>query len=111
MARGKKNGRKTKEEAVQERTVSTEALRGVAAIIFVALAGFLILAEIGGGGMLGNVVFMALSWLLGVGYILLPVSLFLTAIMIFVSFERKFGAIQMTCMAIFLLASLGLVSV
>jgi len=111
MARGKKNGKKTKEEPSLERSVSTEALRGVAAILLVAIGGFLILAELGGGGKLGALLFEGLSWLLGVGYILLPVSLFLTAIMIFVSFERKFGWIQMTSMGIFLLSSLGLVNV
>jgi S-DNA-T family DNA segregation ATPase FtsK/SpoIIIE len=111
MARNKKNGKKSREETSPMQTVSTEALRGVAAILFIAIAGFLILAELGGGGVLGNIVFLALSWLLGVGYILLPVSLFLTSIMIFVSFERKFGWVQMSAMAIFLLSSLGLVNV
>lgn len=109
--KSRKNGKKSREETPRERSVSTEALRGVAAILFIAMGGFLVLAEVGGGGRLGAVVFMALSWILGVGYILLPVSLFLTSIMIFMSFERKFGWVQMTAMAIFLLSSLGLVNV
>lgn len=111
MGRTKRNGKRSKEDVSELRSVSTEALRGVAAILLVALSGFLILAELGGGGKLGSVVFTGLSWLLGVGYILLPVSLFLTSIMIFISFERKFGWIQISAMAIFLLSSLGLVSV
>jgi DNA segregation ATPase FtsK/SpoIIIE, S-DNA-T family len=109
--KNKKNSRKEKEEVFVERSVSSEALRGVAAILLVALAGFLVLAEVGGGGKFGEVVFTSLSWLLGVGYVLLPVSLFLTAILIFISFERKFGWVQTTSMGIFLLASLGLVNV
>jgi S-DNA-T family DNA segregation ATPase FtsK/SpoIIIE len=111
MGRTKRNSKRSKEDVSETRSVSTEALRGVAAILLVAISGFLILAELGGGGKLGSVVFAGLSWLLGVGYILLPVSLFLTSIMIFISFERKFGWIQISAMVIFLLSSLGLVSV
>lgn len=109
--KNKKNSKKESEDTLVERSVSTEALRGVAAILLVALAGFLVLAEVGGGGWFGEIVFMSLSWLFGVGYVLLPVSLFLTAILIFISFERKFGWVQTTSMAVFLLASLGLVNV
>ena len=64
-----------KEVKVVERQVSSEALRGVAAIFFIAIAGFLIIAELGGGGSAGSSMFGWLSWLLGVGYLLLPLSL------------------------------------
>ncbi len=109
--KNKRSSRKDKGTEIEERSVSTEALRGVAAILIVAIAGFLILAELGVGGKLGDVVFAGLSWLLGVGYTLLPLSLCLTAILIFKSFERKFGWVQFSAMSVFLLASLGLVSV
>lgn len=110
--KGKRSSKKEKEEsAVTVRSVSAEALRGVAAILFVAFAGFLILAEVGGAGWLGGIVFESLSWLLGIGYILLPLSLFLTSILIFSSFERKFGWVQMASMGTFLLGSLALVNV
>lgn len=109
-----KSKRVSKKESLDfpgERSVSSEALRGVAAILFVAFAGFLILAEIGGGGWLGGVVFESFTWLLGIGYILLPLSLLLTSILIFTSFERRFGWVQSTSISVFLLASLGLVNV
>ena len=50
-----------------------------------------------------------LSWLLGVGYMLLPLSLVLLAIVILRSFERHFGTIQLASMAVFLFSALGLV--
>lgn len=109
--RERKNGkRKEQEEEVVERRVSSEALRGVTAILFVAMAGFLILAELGGGGQVGGVVYEWFGWLLGVGYLLLPLSLVLLAVLIFRSFERTFGWVQLVSMFVFLLSALGLVN-
>jgi S-DNA-T family DNA segregation ATPase FtsK/SpoIIIE len=114
--KGKQKRKKEKnggeEDARSEiRYVSSEALRGVCAIFFIAIAGFLILAEAGGGAPAGPVVFSGLSWLLGVGYILLPLSLILLAILIFRSFERRFGWVQLASMFVFLLCGLGLVNI
>ena len=92
------------------RYVSTEAIRGVCAIFCIALAGFLVLAQLGGGGAIGSTLYEWLSWLLGVGYLLLPLSLVLLATLIFRSFERNFGWVQFSAMAVFLLAGLGLIN-
>ena len=90
--------------------VSTEAVRGVCAIFCIAIAGFLILAQLGGGGAIGGALYEWLSWLLGIGYLLLPLSLVLLAILIFRSFERNFGWVQFVAMTVFLLAGLGLIN-
>lgn len=110
----KNRKRRTKEKSEidtpTQRSVSSEAMRGVFAIFFVATAGFLILAQLGGGGTIGSAFYSGLSWLLGIGYFLLPVSLILLAILIFQSFERRIGWVQFTSMGVFLLASLGLIN-
>lgn len=90
--------------------LSSEAIRSVLAIFFIAIAGFLTLAGLGLGGSGGEVVYSALTWLLGVGYMLFPLSLVLLAVLIFRSFERSFGWLQLVSMAIFLLSGLGLIS-
>src|SRR3989338_6310910 len=90
--------------------VSTEEVRGVCAIFCIAIAGFLILAQLGGGGAIGGALYEWLSWLLGIGYLLLPLSLVLLAILIFRSFERNFGWVQFVAMTVFLLAGLGLIN-
>ena len=110
--RERKNGKRkgAEETDVPEQKVSSEALRGVTAIFFVALAGFLILAEAGGGGKVGGLLYEWFTWLLGVGYLLLPFSLILLAILIFRSFERQFGLVQLASMLVFLLSALGLVN-
>ena len=110
----KKKGGKVQEteaaiEAVVERSVSSEALRSVFSIFLIAFGGFLILALAGGAGTVGAVLYQALSWLLGVGYVLLPVSFFLLAVIILRSIERKFGWVQVVSICIFLLSALGLI--
>ncbi len=112
MKNRKKRSRETQsdDDLPVSRSVSSEALRGVGAIFCVAIAGFLILAQIGGGGTIGASLYSGLSWLLGIGYFLLPISLVLLAILIFRSFERRIGWVQFASMAVFLLASLGLIN-
>ncbi len=115
----KKKGKPRKDESrddadtadMRKRSVSGEALRGVAAIFSIALAIFLIVAEAGGGGFVGVHVYEGLSWLFGIGYTLLPISLFLLSVVIFRSFEKHFGWIQTASMVVFLVASEGLVNV
>ena len=108
--KSKRNSREKKAEPPKEKSVSSEALRGVAAIFLIAIAGFLVLAEAGGGGAFGSAVFSGFTWLLGIGYSLLPLSLFMIAILIFRSVEKRFGWIQMSSTFIFLLSALGLVN-
>lgn len=105
-----KEGEKDK-ELLSEKRVSSEALRGVTAIFLVAAAIFLILARFEIGGVAGVVLYKYLSWLLGIGYFLLPLSLVLLAVLIFQSFERHFGIVQMASMFVFLLSGLGMISI
>jgi len=102
--------RESDEDGASIRNVSSEAMRGVFAIFLVATAGFLVLAELGGGGALGSLLYEWLSWLFGVGYLLLPLSLTLLAVLIFRSFERTFGWVQFGSMVVFLLAGLALIN-
>ncbi len=113
MKSGKKRGPKEKDtsESGSIRRVSSEAIRGVFAILFIAIAFFLVLALAGFGGPAGAGLYNGLSWLLGVGYLLLPLSLVLLSVLIFRSLERSFGIVQLVSMGIFLLSSLGLVAI
>lgn len=118
MARtaARKNGRekhaKNKTpDVTREPLISHEALRGVAAIFFVALAAFFVLAQFGGGGNFGAATFSGLTWLLGIGYILLPLSLFLLSIATVRSLERRLGWVQGISMAVFLVSALALVNI
>lgn len=109
--RKRKKRNDTEEIGPVTRSVSSEALRGVWAVFFIAFAGFLVLSQLGGGGTIGSAVYGGLSWLLGVGYFLLPLSLVLLAILVFRSFERRIGWVQFSSMGVFLVASLGLINI
>ena len=90
--------------------ISPEAMRGVSAVFLLAFAGFLILANFGIGGFVGNTIHEWLSWALGIGYMLLPLSLILAAIAILRSFEKHFGVVQVMSVCVFLLSTLGMVN-
>ncbi len=114
MARKKKNDKKRKrdeeEDVESSPRVSPEAIRGVTAVFFLALAGFLILANFGVGGTVGAFLYEKLSWFLGIGYMLLPLSLILSGIAGLRSFEKHFGLVQFASVCVFLLSALGLVN-
>jgi S-DNA-T family DNA segregation ATPase FtsK/SpoIIIE len=114
MARAKKpvrEARKRDKSADAPPLVSHEAIRGVVAIFCIVFAAFLVLALFGAGGSFGAATFNGLSWLLGVGYILLPLSLFLLGLATVRSLERSLGWIQGVSMTVFLLSALALVSI
>src|SRR3989338_8309138 len=90
--------------------ISPEAMRGVSAVFLLAFAGFLILANFDIGGFVGNTIHEWLSWALGIGYMLLPLSLILAAIAILRSFEKHFGVVQVMSVCVFLLSTLGMVN-
>ena len=110
----RRNGKKRKQNGSNEVDglphISPEAIRGVTAVFFLALAGFLILANFGIGGSVGEFLFTWLSWALGIGYMLLPLSLIIAAIAILRSFEKHFGVVQLGSVCIFLLSALGMVN-
>ncbi len=110
---GRKNGKRKANDEVEPRTlpVSIEALRGVCAVLSVALALFLALAAFGVGGAAGSFLYTTLSKLLGIGYMLLPLSLLLFAIALMRAFERRMGLIESVSMFVFFISSLGLVSI
>lgn len=118
MARNGKAKKRTKKEREEEEekeglapAISTEALRGVGAVLLIAFSVFLTLAGLGFGGQVGQYVYNFLTMLLGIGYMLFPLSLILLAIAAFRSFERQFGAVQVASVVIFLLSGLGLINI
>ena len=107
--RGKRDEKKERDDAEIPARISSEAMRGVIAILFLALATFLVLARLDVGGIAGVIIYEQLSWLLGVGYLLLPFSLILLTFLTFKSLERKFGIVQIAGMTVFLLSALGMI--
>ncbi|MBP9757123.1 MAG: DNA translocase FtsK 4TM domain-containing protein [Candidatus Pacebacteria bacterium] len=109
--KSRKNGKKKDADLKSAvGVISSEALRGVIAIFLFAISGFLILALAGVGGAAGAALYNGLTWLLGIGYLLLPLSMIMLAILIFRSLERSVSWVHVISMAIFLLSGLGLIA-
>jgi len=90
--------------------IQSETLRGVWAILSLALAIFFLLAWFGYAGVLGTTLYVWLSALFGVGYVLVPVSFILFAFVLFRSIDHKeIGGLKIFGTLIFFLASLGFV--
>ena len=116
MARKEKerNGKKRRHDQGADAgvlsTISPGAARSVGAVVLVAIAIFLFLSLLGIAGTVGSFVYSFLYSVLGIGYVLLPISFILLSVVLFQSFERRFGALQIGSIGVFLLSGLGLVS-
>lgn len=114
MARQEKRKKRSnnKKDNTEERepSISSGAIRSVVAILLIASAVFLTLAAFSVGGWFGETVFSFLSKLLGIGYLLLPLSLVLLAVAILRSLEGRLGGVQAVSMLVFFLSALGLVN-
>ena len=113
----KKNGKNNKRKAAVtdaepfQLPVSVEVLRGVFAVLAFAVAAFLALAAFEIGGAVGAFLYSLLSKLLGVGYMLLPLSLIILATALMRSFEKRFGAIEIVSVVVFLISTLAMVGI
>ena len=106
MARKRKKAKRSLEDFIE-----ADTLRGVWGVLLIALAAFLALAAFGIGGVLGSTLFKWLSMLLGVGYILLPISVLLFAIVLFRSLQEEIGILKIVSSGVFLLSTLALVNI
>tara|TARA_Y100000310_G_scaffold345559_1_gene466602 strand:+ start:13610 stop:15718 length:2109 start_codon:yes stop_codon:yes gene_type:complete len=84
-------------------------MRGVWAVLFLVISIFLVLASLGYAGMAGNWVYGGLTYLLGVGYFLLPFLLVMLSLTFFQAFDNPFGPLKTITAVIFLLSGLGLI--
>ena len=110
MRKGERSKKERKNEEEGRSHVSSGALRGSLAILLMALAGVLVLASLGSAGVVGEYLHKTLTTILGIGYSLLPLSLFMLSIIIIRSFEKHFGVVQMGSISVFLFSALGIIN-
>lgn len=85
-----------------------ETIRGVWAVVFFVLAIFLMLAAFELGGLAGTWIFKSLTFLLGVGYFLLPVLLIVLAISFLSTLRQHMGMARAFGSSLFFISGLGL---
>jgi len=86
-----------------------ETVQGIFVVVFFVLAAVFALAAAGFAGVMGDGLYRILSYLLGIGYFLLPVLFVFLAVVFFRNVERRFNVLKLV-MALFLfLSGLGLI--
>ncbi len=100
-----------KDDTPQAPRISSGTLRSVWAVLLLAVSLFLVLAALHIGGAAGEFLYKGLTYLVGIGYALLPISLILTAGMLFRPMDNTFGALNIASVVIFLLSGLGLIGI
>ena len=103
------NNKKIKEIKEEKHRLHPDTKKSLWAISFVAIAIILILAEFQKAGPAGSVLYNALSFLFGIGYFILPLTLFGLAIILLSSEKPRFISIAVLSAIIFILSFLGLV--
>lgn len=100
------------EEIPRDPLVRPETIRGALGILLIAVAAFLTLPPFGIGGPVGVQLFGLLTYLVGpVGYALVPLSVGIAAIMLFLSHEKQISPLKWISSLVFFLAGLALVSI
>lgn len=90
-------------------TLRPETLSGIWAVLLIALSVFLTLAALGNAGVVGAFAYNSLSAILGVGYYLIPLSLFLTAITFLRESTYEMGPVRAIGGALFFVSGIGLI--
>lgn len=114
-SKNKKN-QKIKNKVVVEKEISekinlkSETVHWVVAIIFFVLAVFLILASINKGGVVGNNTYGGLSYLLGIGYFLLPTLFLILSISYTREVKTNFTNIRIFGSFLFVISGLGIIN-
>lgn len=91
-------------------TLRDETIQGIFAVLWFTLATFTSLA-IWGGGKAGDYTYRGLSYLLGVGYYLLPLIFFILGILSLRNIHNRFNALKLYGSAAFLLFTLAIIDI
>ena len=91
--------------------IKKETVKSVFAVVFLAVAIFLILAAFDKAGIIGEKIFRSARYLLGVGYFLFPVLFLLLCFASIKSFRKKFPLAKIIASFLFFLSALGLTNV
>src|SRR3989344_3176869 len=110
-----RNGDKEKDEKTEKpekvRSIHPDTKKSVFAVIFLALAVIFMLSSFGKAGPAGGFLFKIFGELFGVGYYLLPATLFFVAMVFFMTERQKVLATTIIGAVVFILAGLGLIDI
>jgi S-DNA-T family DNA segregation ATPase FtsK/SpoIIIE len=105
--RGKENKKETSLNPLS--LLREETVRAIVAIVLFLLALFFILSALGKAGLVGEYTFSALKFLLGIGYILLPLTMITAGVLFLLSLKRNIALTQAIGSSLLLLSLLGII--
>lgn len=114
MSKSKKKKMKQKSKYIKKEPVSKlkkETKHGIWAVIFFALALFFLLSLFKWAGVVGNSVYKVSYYLLGIGYILLPILFVLLGFSFIKSESPNIGSMRGVGAILFLLSGLGMINI
>lgn len=103
------NNKNNKNKIKEHSRLHPDTKKSILAIAFLAIAIILVLAEFKKAGPVGNFLYQIFSFLLGVGYFILPLTLFGIAIIFLTSDRPRFISVIVIGAIIFILSFLGLI--
>ena len=106
-----KKNKNNKQEKEYRTKLRTQTKHGILAVVFFVLALFFLMSAFGKAGVAGEFTYEKLSYLLGVGYILLPALLILLGSSFMNSVTPNIGWRSMVGAVMFLLSGLGIIDV
>ncbi len=114
----KENNKKKSEKSERSKNdnnsnskLKTETKHGILAVVFFVLALFFLMSQFGFAGVAGGFFYDKLHFLLGVGYVLLPLLLVLLGSSFMKSEVPNFGWHRTVSSVLFLLSSLGMIDI
>ncbi len=108
MAKPKKKKEKKSNSEIFQSNLKTETIHWVLAIVFFVLSAFLVLASFHNGGVVGNTLYEIMSYLLGIGYFLLPTLFLILGISYARALETNFATIKIIGSLLFVISGLGI---
>ena len=111
MAKNEKNYKKKNKSGLEINSLKTETKHGIWAVVFFVLALFLLMSKFDVAGPVGNFFKDFFSYLLGVGYILLPILFILLGYSFVKSEQPKIGLTRAISSIMFLLSGLGIIDI
>src|SRR3989344_3000919 len=99
------------EETTKKINLKTETVHWVVSIFFFVVSVFFVLASFHKGGMVGDKLFDWMTYLLGVGYFLLPALFFILGASYAREVKTDFATVRILGSIIFILSGLGIIDV
>lgn len=114
----KKNNKRGKSDSFKNHSgngktvrLKNETKHGIAAILSFALAAFFLMSLFSAAGKAGAVVYEALRYLVGIGYVMIPILFVLLGASFLKGEKASYGIIQVFAAALFMLSGLGIIDV